>query len=197
MRTDSIADAPSAADLAWEGDRRSLLDLDESERALLEGAARFVAETWPTLPDVSDLLQEARHEGRDDAFGDVAAQLLELGMAEPDLYAPAASLVGITAAVKNALERARDDGALDALVPSREHAATKARRLLIEGRLIVRRVEVAGPHAGLVVAACRGDSSAVYDLGYDPTRKQWRCTCPATRECSHLLALKLVTAVQT
>jgi uncharacterized Zn finger protein len=49
-------------------------------------------------------------------------------------------------------------------------------------------------HPGRIVAECRGDSGAVYMLGYDPGKKEWRCTCPAkTRACSHILALMSVT----
>jgi uncharacterized Zn finger protein len=70
----------------------------------------------------------------------------------------------------------------------RENAATKGRRLLVEGRLIVERVE-----GGLIAATCRGDSGAIYRLGYDPRSGEWRCTCPARGRCSHLVALMLVT----
>lgn len=72
----------------------------------------------------------------------------------------------------------------------REAAATKARRLLPEGRLMIRRVD---PDTGLVWAQCRGDSGEIYDLGHDPTKNEWRCTCAELKgECSHLKALKLV-----
>lgn len=72
---------------------------------------------------------------------------------------------------------------------SRESAALKARRYLTEGRLLVLRVD--GP---IIRAACRGDGQ-VYRLGHDP-RHGWRCDCPArTRDCAHLLALRLVCAV--
>jgi hypothetical protein len=50
---------------------------------------------------------------------------------------------------------------------SRESAAAKGRRYLVEGRLTVERV-----HNDLVVASCRGDSAETYKLGYDPGRKQ-------------------------
>lgn len=67
----------------------------------------------------------------------------------------------------------------------------KARRLLIEGRLIVEKVEV---DRGMVYATCRGDSGAVYQLGFDPRGQgEWRCNCKARTECAHLKALKLVT----
>jgi uncharacterized Zn finger protein len=70
-----------------------------------------------------------------------------------------------------------------------ERAADKARRLLTEGRLMV--IEI-NPHTGYVHARCRGDSGKLYDLGRDPHKGQWRCTCEARGECSHLQALKLV-----
>lgn len=68
----------------------------------------------------------------------------------------------------------------------RESAATKARRYLAEGRLIVRRVD--GPYA---LAFCRGDGvmhriEQHHDVGI--------CSCPARGRCAHLLALGLVTA---
>jgi hypothetical protein len=77
----------------------------------------------------------------------------------------------------------------------RETKAEKAVRMIAERRLMVERV--AGQ---LVVASCRGDSGSVYALGYDPTKREWRCTCPASREfhstdCAHLLALKLVVSI--
>ena len=76
-----------------------------------------------------------------------------------------------------------------------ERIETKAKRLLAEGRLVVRRVEkrTDGRGGSLIVASCRGDSGAEYDLGYDPWRDQWRCTCPARGRCAHLTALMLVT----
>ncbi len=70
-------------------------------------------------------------------------------------------------------------------------AAEKARRLLPEGRLMVKRVD-----RGYVHAQCRGDSGEVYDLGYDPVKGEWRCTCAEMKgNCSHLQALKLVVVV--
>lgn len=73
---------------------------------------------------------------------------------------------------------------------TRENADTKARRLLTEGRLIVEKVDTG---RGMVYATCRGDSGAVYQLGFDPNALEWRCSCEARTECSHLKALKLVT----
>lgn len=70
-----------------------------------------------------------------------------------------------------------------------ENVEQKARRYLAEGRLEVERVE----QGGLVVATARG-TDGTYKLGYDPGKNQWRCTCPgpASRRCSHLIALRLV-----
>jgi uncharacterized Zn finger protein len=68
----------------------------------------------------------------------------------------------------------------------RENAASKGRRLLVEGRLQVR---LAGP-AG-IQALCRGDSGETYRVEYE--RGGWSCNCPAFGRCSHLIALQLVT----
>lgn len=78
-------------------------------------------------------------------------------------------------------------------MPSRESAADKGRRLLVEGRLIVREIR----EDGTIVATCRGDSGEEYSLGYDSTKRQWRCTCAEMKgRCSHLCAVQLVTAIQ-
>jgi uncharacterized Zn finger protein len=76
---------------------------------------------------------------------------------------------------------------------ARESADDKARRLLTEGRLIVRMVGNPGK-SGWIVAECRGDSGDIYTLGYDPKGDgEWRCQCPNMNgTCSHLAALKLV-----
>jgi uncharacterized Zn finger protein len=74
---------------------------------------------------------------------------------------------------------------MTAVIPSREGAATKARRYLCEGRLTVLSV-----HAGRIWAECRGDGET-YQLGYAHGR--WHCSCPArTIDCAHLRALRLV-----
>lgn len=74
---------------------------------------------------------------------------------------------------------------------ARESTLEKAERLLSSGRLIVR--QVGDPsRPGRIVAECRGDSGDVYLLGFDPKTEEWRCTCQATGNCSHLAALKLV-----
>lgn len=72
----------------------------------------------------------------------------------------------------------------------RENVKEKGNRLLLEGRLRIVKVE-----GNLVIAECRGDSGAIYALGFDPRNRQWRCTCPAKTACSHLIALQRVTVV--
>jgi uncharacterized Zn finger protein len=68
-------------------------------------------------------------------------------------------------------------------------AESKAHRLLTEGRLTVEEMR----EDGTIVARARGFSDGeMYALGYDSTRKQWRCTCPARSRCCHLIALQLV-----
>lgn len=66
----------------------------------------------------------------------------------------------------------------------------KSRRLLIEGRLTVEKVDI---NHGMVYATCKGDSGSVYQLGWDPNALEWRCSCPARSTCAHLRALQLVT----
>jgi hypothetical protein len=71
---------------------------------------------------------------------------------------------------------------------TREGAPAKARRYLIEGRLVVELVDRAR-----VVATCRGDGT-LYRLGWD--RGRWWCDCPARSDsCAHLVALRSVVAV--
>ena len=68
----------------------------------------------------------------------------------------------------------------------RENAALKARRLLTEGRLVVK---IANER--VIAATVRGDSGEVYRVGADPG--DWYCSCPALSRCSHIQALMLVT----
>jgi len=70
----------------------------------------------------------------------------------------------------------------------REDAAAKGRRLLTEGRLVVERVD-----GRRIEATCRGDTAAVYRLGFG-REAEWWCECPALGRCSHLVALQLVVA---
>jgi hypothetical protein len=67
----------------------------------------------------------------------------------------------------------------------RENAARKAERLLISGRVFIRRV-----NASEVVACVRGDSGELYEAGW--IRGRWRCSCPALGACSHLIAVQRV-----
>jgi hypothetical protein len=67
----------------------------------------------------------------------------------------------------------------------RETIDAKARRYLVEGRLVIEAVD-----ASHVRASCRG-GGYLYELGFD-ARNGWRCSCHARGECSHLVALQLV-----
>jgi uncharacterized Zn finger protein len=71
----------------------------------------------------------------------------------------------------------------------REAADVKARRLLVEGRLIVRHVEGAE-----VRAVCRGDA-ALYRVSHT-IEHGWTCDCPAVGRCSHLIAVGLVVVLE-
>lgn len=76
---------------------------------------------------------------------------------------------------------------LAAAPKSREGAQAKARRYLVEGRVVLLRVA-----PGLVVARVRGDG-AVHRCGYE--HGAWWCSCPArTDQCAHLVAVRLTTA---
>lgn len=70
----------------------------------------------------------------------------------------------------------------------RENASAKARRYLCEGRVVLHRVDRIR-----VVASVRGDGT-IHRVAY--SRRAWTCTCPArTAACAHLLAVRLVVAV--
>lgn len=69
---------------------------------------------------------------------------------------------------------------------TRESAEAKARRYLSEGRVVVQLVGPAG-----VLARVRGQGT---EHRVSLTSAGWHCTCPAFRDCSHLLAVGLVTA---
>lgn len=77
---------------------------------------------------------------------------------------------------------------------AREDKDAKGRRLLVEGRLLVRWA-VAEPNdeERPIMAVCRGDSGRVYELGFDRPSFDWFCDCEARGVCSHLVALMLVT----
>jgi hypothetical protein len=72
----------------------------------------------------------------------------------------------------------------------RENAEAKARRYVVEGRLVISDVTGAA-----ITATCRGDA-AIYDVAHHPGRG-WRCTCAARGRCAHLLAAGFVTAIPT
>jgi uncharacterized Zn finger protein len=78
----------------------------------------------------------------------------------------------------------RDRDGVEA-VTGRENAEAKGRRYLVEGRLLVVRVDSNG-----IEATCRGNGET-YRLGHNGTA--WGCTCPARGVCAHLTALRLVT----
>jgi uncharacterized Zn finger protein len=73
---------------------------------------------------------------------------------------------------------------MTAVIPSRESAATKGRRYVLEGRL--RLLLVHGPR---IYAECRGNG-ATYHCGY--VKGRWWCSCPARGTCAHLVAVQLV-----
>ena len=70
---------------------------------------------------------------------------------------------------------------------SRESAASKARRYLAEGRVVLVHVE-----RGHATAVVRGDGA----MHHVTVRgASWTCTCPARTRCSHQQAVGLVVAV--
>ena len=74
-------------------------------------------------------------------------------------------------------------------IPSKESAAAKSRRLLLEGRLRVRLC-----HRGRAWIEVRGDSGTVHTVRY--VKGRWSCSCEATpgTACSHLRACWLILA---
>jgi hypothetical protein len=68
-----------------------------------------------------------------------------------------------------------------------ESAYEKGRRYLVEGRLVVTRVD-----GDEIRATCRGGGTA-YALGH--TAGRWFCGCPARTTCAHLVALQLVVSL--
>jgi uncharacterized Zn finger protein len=67
----------------------------------------------------------------------------------------------------------------------RENVDTKARRYLVEGRVLIRHVD-----KSTVVAHIRGSDSYYRVVGDE---HGWTCDCPARRRCSHETAVMLVT----
>lgn len=70
---------------------------------------------------------------------------------------------------------------------NRENAATKGKRYLVEGRLMILHV---GPSR--VIARCRG-TGVVHDLGF--LNGRYFCSCAARSTCSHLHALQSVVSI--
>lgn len=190
--TDTIDEAPSAEELAWEATRAGLTMHDAEHRKWFEDIASFIAERWPDDGMVLDVPGDDEAERILELEGTVATLLEALELELDD----DGEVEAIKSAVAARLELERLEGTKDATVPSRANTAQrKALRLLVDGRLELQRVEIDGAHAGLIVAECKGDSGDLYTLGYDPHRQQWRCTCPELRGgCSHIAALKMVTA---
>lgn len=192
FEVDAIAEAlAGAADAGW----YSLTTAEQDGyRAMARVAGDLIADARNEIPDgglegfVADAeLEAAKREllVRDSRIAELVGTVAELEASRPDPARLAAEL-----------EAAREQGRLDATVPSRQNARTKALRLLVEGRLTVERRETTGTLTGLVVARCKGDSGTIYTLGYDPRNRQWRCSCQELRgQCSHLLALKLITPI--
>lgn len=70
----------------------------------------------------------------------------------------------------------------------KENVATKARRLLIEGRVQVRRLDSQG-----VLSHVRGDSGVLRTVTYEAGL--WSCDCPYRGACSHVMAVQAVVVV--
>jgi uncharacterized Zn finger protein len=71
---------------------------------------------------------------------------------------------------------------------ARENVNTRGRRLLIEGRVIVKRVD-----REEVIVGIRGDSGRIWRVSGDVTG--WHCRCPASGTCAHIVASALVTTL--
>jgi hypothetical protein len=69
----------------------------------------------------------------------------------------------------------------------RENAATKARRLSVEGRVVV--TEADGRYVRAIVL---GDREGIHVVEHD--EGAWSCDCSSFRICSHRLAVMVVTA---
>lgn len=197
------------ADLAWLAGRQTLDALEPDQRAWFEQLAdeipRMVAEDDAfhegcTSADAAKDIEQERDEAN--AELEAIAQLVGLETDdEPVEHAVARALAEAAepdrereAEMGALLERAREEGRKDALVPSRRSAEMKGRMLVLEGRVELLRVDVDG---GWIHARVRGDNGH-YDAGYDPRQGRWRCSCEEMRgNCSHLHAVKLVTVRPT
>jgi uncharacterized Zn finger protein len=73
----------------------------------------------------------------------------------------------------------------------REDSSAKARRMLQEARVNLRRVD-----AEQIRAVVRGDSARTYSVVYEARDGRWTCDCDAaSMKCSHVQAVMLVTIV--
>lgn len=185
---DVIQDPPSASELAWLADRLTLGDLPRDQQEWFETLSTEIHRAWPSAEAIVEEQQEADNA----LWVRLEGELAELGV--PIELSDDNGTDEIVDAVKAALEQAREEGVKDATIPSRANTAQrKAMRLLVEGRVEISRREDRGEHRGLVVASVKGDSGEVYACGFDPHRRQWRCTCQEMRgQCSHLLAVKMI-----
>lgn len=176
---------PTIADLVWAADRRSLLELDDETRQLLEKMGDAIAEQWPTEPEpeftADELVDHAEWPG-------FVKELEKIGVKFDDV--DTAEDQDVVDGIRQSLERARAEGEKDATIPSRANTAQrKAMRLLLEQRVAISVIDLTVPY---VLAEVRGDSG-VYTCGFHPTRNGWRCTCPEPRgNCSHVAAVKMV-----
>jgi uncharacterized Zn finger protein len=73
----------------------------------------------------------------------------------------------------------------------RENAATRARRLLVEGRVQIRRCDERG-----VLADVRGDTGVLRRVLWDAHAEMWSCGCPARSRCAHVLAVAAVVVAE-
>lgn len=74
----------------------------------------------------------------------------------------------------------------------REAAFEKGRRLLLEGRVRILRVD---EENGEVQAEVRGDTARIYTVWHD-REDGWHCDCSAYGNCSHRRAVQLVVVVR-
>lgn len=168
--------------LAFEYDRLSWSGMSAEEQDRWTSLARAIEEAVER-----DVVPEVPSRADDEHAVNVTVDVLGLD--------PGDFIDDTARVVKERLALEREEGAKDALTPSRQSVQQKAYRILLDGRLVVKRIDVAGDRAGLIVAEARSKEGAVYALGYDPRKNEWRCTCEAGRtrtRCSHVAALQLV-----
>lgn len=177
---------PTIADLVWEADRRSLLELDTETRTLLEKIGDAIAQLWPF--DDSDPYVEPDELDDHAEWPGFIKELEKIGVKFDDV--DTAEDQDVVDGIRQSIERARAEGEKDATIPSRANTAQrKAMRLLLEQRVAISLIDLTVPY---VLAEVRGDSG-VYTCGFHPSRNGWRCTCPEPRgNCSHVAAVKMV-----